>query len=214
MRLEGGNDTALTTLGREAEAEFEEKKSIFVAHACPITSEEEAQAYVKRMKGEFADARHNVWAYRLMGDTVQRCSDDGEPQGSAGVPTLDVLRKGGICNAVIVTTRYFGGILLGAGGLVRAYSAAAKLAVDAAGIVTYSRYAEMELVCSYANYQRYLAELPKFGALTDGTDFSDCVTVRFAVSESVVEDVCSRVREMSNGAELPKITGARFDRPL
>lgn len=202
----------LTTLAREARAEFEEKKSVFIAHACPIETEAQAQDYIKQKKAEFADARHNVWCYRLSGDTVQRCSDDGEPQGSAGVPTLDVLRKSGICNAVIVTTRYFGGILLGAGGLVRAYSAASRLAVEAAGIVTYSRYAVLRLVCSYATYQRYLVELPRFGALIDGTDFTDSVEVRFAVPVEVVPSLSLRISEMSNGAELPEVIGERFDR--
>ena len=116
-----------TTLGREASAEFEEKKSVFIGHAKPVSTEEEALAFIKAKKAEFSDARHNVWAYRLRGDVVMRCSDDGEPQGSAGVPVLDTLKKSGVSDAVIVVTRYFGGILLGAGGLVRAYSHTAKL---------------------------------------------------------------------------------------
>lgn len=202
---------ALTTLGREAEGRFEEKKSVFLAHACPVADEAEAQAYIKKMKAAYADARHNVWGYRMAGDITVRCSDDGEPQGSAGVPTLDVLRKSGICNAVIVTTRYFGGILLGAGGLVRAYSAAARLAVEAAGVVTYTRYDELRLICSYGNYQRYLAELPKFGAKTDGTDFAAEVTLRFAVPADATAALCRRVTEMSNGAEAPQVVGSRFD---
>lgn len=201
----------LTTLARAAEAELEEKKSIFLSHAAPVSDEAEAQAFIKQKKAEFADARHNVWAYRIAGDIAVRCSDDGEPQGSSGIPTLDVLRKSGVSNAVIVTTRYFGGILLGAGGLVRAYSAAARLAVEAAGIVTYSQYTELRLICSYANYQRYLVLLPKLGALIDGTDFADTVTVRFAVPAEAVEGLCRTIREMSNGAELPEVTGSRFD---
>lgn len=204
---------ALTTLAREAEGRFEEKKSVFIAHACPVSGEAEAQAYIRSIRVAFSDARHNVWGYRMSGDIAVRCSDDGEPQGSAGVPTLDVLRKSGVCNAVIVTTRYFGGILLGAGGLVRAYSAAARLAVEAAGIVTYTRFDELTLVCSYGNYQRYLAELPRFGAKTDGTDFAAEVTLRFAVPADVTDALCRRVTEMSNGTELPQVTGKRFDRP-
>lgn len=203
---------ALTTLGREAEAEFEEKKSVFIAHVCPVSDEAAAQDYIRRKKTEFADARHNVWGYRMAGDIIVRCSDDGEPQGSAGIPTLDVLRKSGVSNAVIVTTRYFGGILLGAGGLVRAYSTAARMAVEAAGIVTYTRFDEFRLVCSYANYQRYLAELPKFGAPVDGTDFADRVTLRFAVPAERSAALCRRITEMSNGADVPARSGERFDR--
>ena len=148
----------------------------------------------------------------MAGDVVVRCSDDGEPQGSAGVPTLDVLRKSGVSNAVIVTTRYFGGILLGAGGLVRAYSAAARMAVEAAGIVTYTRFDEFRLVCSYANYQRYLAEFPKYGIKTDGTDFADRVTLRCAVPVERSAALCRRISEMSNGADAPARTGERFDK--
>ena len=111
-----------TTLEQEGEAEFVEKKSVFIGHAAPVKSEEEAQAFVKRYKNTYMDARHNVWAYLMKGEIVARYSDDGEPQGTAGVPVLDTIRKSGVTDAVVVVTRYFGGILLGAGGLVRAYS--------------------------------------------------------------------------------------------
>ncbi|MBE6633673.1 MAG: YigZ family protein [Ruminococcaceae bacterium] len=199
------------TLGKEASAEFEEKKSVFIGHAKPIRTEEEALAFIKEKKAEFADARHNVWAYRLRGDVVVRCSDDGEPQGSAGIPVLDALRKSGVSDAVLVVTRYFGGILLGAGGLVRAYSHAAKLAIDEAGIVTYEKYAILRMSCSYSDYQRYLAELPKFGARVDSTDFSDRVELSFSVKLTRKEDLTARIREMSGGAHTPEVVGERFD---
>lgn len=200
-----------TTLGREASAEFEEKKSVFIGHAKPVSTEEEALAFVKAKKAEYSDARHNVWAYRLRGDIVVRCSDDGEPQGSAGIPVLDTIRKSGVSDAVLVVTRYFGGILLGAGGLVRAYSHAAKLAIDEAGIVTYEKYTEFRLDCSYSDYQRYQAELPKFGALVDDTQFSDRVLLCFSVKSTVAEDVILRIREMSGGSHAPEKIGERFD---
>ena len=164
-----------TTLEREGVAEFTEKKSVFIGHAIPVKSEEEAQAYVKKQKSAYMDARHNVWAYLMKGEIVARYSDDGEPQGTAGVPVLDTIRKSGVTDAVVVVTRYFGGILLGAGGLVRAYSHTAKLALEAAHIITYEQYTELELDCSYSDYQRYLAELPRFGAITDDTQFTDRV---------------------------------------
>lgn len=200
-----------TTLGREASAEFEEKKSVFIGHAKPIRTEEEALAFIREKKKKYADARHNVWAYRLRGDVTVRCSDDGEPQGSAGIPVLDALRKNGVSDAVLVVTRYFGGILLGAGGLVRAYSHTAKLAIDAAGIVTYEKYAELRLTCSYSDYQRYLAELPKFGAIVDGTDFSDRVVLSFSVKAQLEQDVTARICEMSGGNDAPERIGERFD---
>lgn len=200
-----------TTLEGEGEAEFTEKKSVFIGHACPVKSEEEAMAYIKKQKSAYADARHNVWAYLQKGEIVARYSDDGEPQGTAGVPVLDTIRKSGVTDAVVVVTRYFGGILLGAGGLVRAYSHTARLALEAAHIITYEQYTVMELTCSYSDYQRYLAELPKYGAVTDDTQFSDRVTLTFAVKDTVVEELCTRVREISNGTDAPVVRGKRFD---
>ena len=200
-----------TTLCREASAEFEEKKSVFIGHAKPVKTEEEALAYIKQKKAEYADARHNVWAYRLRGDITVRCSDDGEPQGSAGIPVLDALRKSGVSDSVLVVTRYFGGILLGAGGLVRAYSHAAKLAIDAAGIAVFEEYTSFRLNCGYSDYQRYLAELPKFGALIDDTQFSDRVSLCFSVRSTLSEAVSARIREMSGGNDFPEVTGVRFD---
>ncbi len=200
-----------TTLEHEGEAEFTEKRSVFIGHAIPVQSEEEAQAYIKKQKSAYMDARHNVWAYLMKGEIVARYSDDGEPQGTAGVPVLDTIRKSGVTDAVVVVTRYFGGILLGAGGLVRAYSHTAKLALEAAHIITYEQYTELELVCSYSDYQRYQAELPRFGAVIDDTQFSDRVNLLFAVKSTVVDDLCRRVREMSGGKDMPALRGTRFD---
>lgn len=200
-----------TTLKQEGEAEFTEKKSVFIGHAAPVKTEEEAIAFVKSYKHVYADARHNVWAYLLKDGGLMRYSDDGEPQGTAGVPVLDVIRKNNVTDAVIVVTRYFGGILLGAGGLVRAYSHTAKLALDAAQVVTYEQYTQVELECSYSDYQRYLAELPRFGAIVDDTQFSDRVRMLFCVKDTVLEALSVRVRELSNGGDCIKVVGHRFD---
>lgn len=200
-----------TTLEHEGVAEFTEKKSVFIGHAIPVKSEEEAQAYVKKQKSAYMDARHNVWAYLMKGEIVARYSDDGEPQGTAGVPVLDTIRKSGVTDAVVVVTRYFGGILLGAGGLVRAYSHTAKLALEAAHIITYEQYTELELDCSYSDYQRYLAELPRFGAITDDTEFSDRVRLLFAVKDTVVDDLFRFIQELSGGRDTALVRGKRFD---
>ena len=200
-----------TTLEGEGEAEFVEKKSVFISHAKPIQSEEEALAYIKKIKSAYADARHNVWAYMMKGEIIARYSDDGEPQGTAGVPVLDTIRKSGVTDAVVVVTRYFGGILLGAGGLVRAYSHSAKLALEAAHIITYEQYTELELDCTYSDYQRYLAELPRFGAITDDTVFSDRVKMLFSIKETKTDELFLRVKEMSGGKDTPIVRGKRFD---
>lgn len=200
-----------TTLEREGEAEYTEKKSVFIGHALPAADEETAMAYIKKQKKAYSDARHNVWAYLQKGEIVARYSDDGEPQGTAGVPVLDTIRKNGVTDAVVVVTRYFGGILLGAGGLVRAYSHAAKLALDAAHIITYEQYTELELTCSYSDYQHYLAELPRFGAIVDDTIFAERVTVLFAVKATVADVVQTLVREISCGGDVLAVRGNRFD---
>ena len=200
-----------TTLAGEGSDEFEERKSLFICHAKHITSEDEAMEFVKAKKKEYGDATHNCWAYLLKGGIVARYSDDGEPQGTAGVPMLETIRKSGVCDCVVVVTRYFGGILLGAGGLVRAYSHGAKIALDAAEIVTYEKYAEFSLECSYSDYQKYAVILPNFAAIIDDTEFTDKVKVSFAVKETVVSPLCEKITEMSGGRDRIQRTGERFD---
>ncbi len=200
-----------TTLAGEGSDEFEERRSIFIGHAKHITTEEEAMEFVKAKKKEYADATHNCWAYLLKGGIVARYSDDGEPQGTAGVPMLETIRKSGVTDCVVVVTRYFGGILLGAGGLVRAYSHGAKIALEAAQIVTYEKYAEFRLDCSYSDYQKYSVILPTFNAIIDNTDFTDKVTVSFAVKETVTDALSAKITEMSGGRDRIERTGERFD---
>lgn len=200
-----------TTLAGEGEAEFTEKRSVFIGHAAPVKNEEEAQAFVKKYRNQYMDARHNVWAYLMKGEIIARYSDDGEPQGTAGVPVLDTIRKSGVTDAAVVVTRYFGGILLGAGGLVRAYSHTARLALEAARIITYEQYDVLELNCSYSDYQRYSAELPRFGAVVDDTVFTERVQLLFAVKGTVTEELALRIREMSGGRDELIRRGTRFD---
>lgn len=200
-----------TTLYGEGTDEFEEKRSLFICHAKHITTEDEAMEFVKAKKKEYSDATHNCWAYLLKGGIVARYSDDGEPQGTAGVPMLDTIRKSGVCDAVVVVTRYFGGILLGAGGLVRAYSHGAKVGLEAAKIITYEKYSELRLECSYSDYQKYSVLLPTFAAIIDDTDFSDKVTLRFAVKKTVVSKLSDKITEMSGGRDSLEKTGERFD---
>ena len=200
-----------TTVSREAHIEFEEKRSIFLGHAIRTDTEEEAQEFIKRMKKEYADATHNVFAYMMQGDLLARYSDDGEPQGTAGMPTLDVIRKSGVRNVCVVVTRYFGGTLLGAGGLVRAYSHSASLALEAAGIITYEPYGEFELRCGYSEYQKYNVILAAGGALIDGTDFGADVCVRFAVKKLGEDALIKKIIETGYGKDIPTRIGERFD---
>ena len=147
----------------------------------------------------------------MRGDPVQRYSDDGEPQGTAGIPVLDVLRKSGVTDACIVVTRYFGGILLGAGGLVRAYTAAAKAALDAAGTLTMERYAELRLRLSYADYQKLSAKLASLGATVDAVDFGGEVTLDVALKATAKDRFADAVRELFAGRVPVEARGERYD---
>lgn len=200
-----------TSLRREASAEFVEKKSRFIGYAKPVSAEEEAMEFIKSIRIKHADATHNVYAYLLRGGAVARCSDDGEPQGTAGIPLLDVIKKSGADDCVVVVTRYFGGTLLGAGGLIRAYTNGGKIAIEAAEIVTYENHTEFKLKCDYSAYQRIVNELPKFGVITDSTDFGGEITLKLAVKTAQFEEFASRLAEMFAGRIIPEITGERFD---
>lgn len=169
------------TVAKAAVDEFTEKRSRFIGAIQPVKTEEEAQAFIRGRTKEFWDAKHNVYAYVLEGGNLCRFSDDGEPQGTAGIPVLDVLRKEGLTDVAVVVTRYFGGVLLGGGGLVRAYSHGAKLAVDAAGVVEMRRCLLGHIPCDYAQYGWVPALLAEQGASVTGTDFTDMVTVSFSL---------------------------------
>ena len=204
-----------TTLEGIGKDEFEEKRSVFIGHAAHVESEEEAMAFIKQKQKAYADATHNVWAYRISGGTsteqAARYSDDGEPQGSSGLPTLEAIRKKGVFDCVVVTTRYFGGTLLGVGGLIRAYSHAASIALDAANIITYEKFTEFMLETTYSDYQLILQELPRYGVLTDDSEFSDRVTLTLAVKCTQYEDLCTRLGEVTAGRCFLMETGERFD---
>ena len=200
-----------TTLLSEGHSEYEEKKSVFLGYAKRIESEEDALAYFKEIRAKHPDARHVVWAFRGKDGVVMRYSEDGEPQGSAGVPMLELLKRADLNDAAVAVVRYFGGVLLGVGGLSRAYGKAAKDAIEDAGIVTYEPYVVFSLFCSYGDFEKYRAEFPKFGVIVDDTRFSDRVEVIFAVKATKRDELCARIREISNGADSPKEIGTRFD---
>ena len=200
-----------TTVRREAHVEFEEKRSLFIGHAIHVDSEEEALAFIKQIKKKYSDATHNCFAYLLKGGIVARYSDDGEPQGTAGVPMLEAIRKSGVSDVCVVATRYFGGILLGAGGLVRAYSHSAAIAIEGAEIVTYEPYAMFELKCGYSEYQKYSNLLSQMSAVIDETEFAADVTVRFAIKRDRASSLLEKINEVGFGRDVPITLGERFD---
>lgn len=199
----------LTTLGKEASAEFTEKKSVFIGYAKPIKTAEEAEEFIASIKKKHADARHNVSAY-MAGNSV-RYSDDGEPKGTGGVPVLEVLKKSGVDGAVVVVTRYFGGILLGAPGLVRAYSKAAAMAVEEAGIVTYRTYTECTVTCDYGFYDKLLYDIGRRTIIVDDTEFAGNITLRLAVLNEEYDAFAKAVYSMTSGKLAPVVTGSRYD---
>ncbi len=205
------NKDFFTTIREEAHVEFEEKRSVFLGHALRTDTEEEAQTFIKALKKQYQDATHNVFAYLMQGEAVARYSDDGEPQGTAGMPVLDVIRKSGVRNVTVVVTRYFGGTLLGAGGLVRAYSHAASLAIEAGGIITYEPYTEYLLRCGYSEYGKYQTALANAGALIDATDFGADVCIRYAIRRNKGEELTKKIVEIGYGRDLPQPVGERFD---
>ncbi len=195
-----------TVAGRGVD-EFTEKRSRFIGAICPVTTEAEALAFIQERKKEYWDARHNVSAYILDGGRLCRFSDDGEPQGTAGIPTLDVLQKEELTDCAVVVTRYFGGILLGGGGLVRAYSHAAKLAVDAGGIVMMRPCLTGEITCDYAQYGWVPALLAQHGGSITDTAFTDAVTVCFTLPAEAKSNLIAALTDRSAGRLEAVFTG-------
>ena len=181
-----------------AESEFVEKRSRFISHIWPVESEEEAQAFIREMKTKYYDARHNCWCYRI-GESVMRYSDDGEPQGTAGQPMLKVLERENITNAVCVVTRYFGGILLGAGGLTRAYAKGAKDALIASGAATMGLWVRCEIPCGYPLLERVKLEIEDHGGLIDEVQYGADVTVSVSLLAEQVAVLQTRLTELSAG---------------
>ena len=198
------------TVAREAEAEIEEKRSVFITAVRRVATEEEAMAFVKERKKKHPDARHTVFAYVLRKGAA-RYSDDSEPTGTAGMPTLEAIRRQGLEDVVVATTRYFGGILLGAGGLTRTYGAAAHAGLAAAGVAEYVPFAYYLLDCTYGDYQKILPELPRLGAREQGTDFTDRVCVSVALPTELGEPMCNRIVELTAGRCVPQKTADGMD---
>lgn len=194
------------------EAEFVEKRSSFLGHVRMVESEEDAKAFVQAVKKEHYDARHNCWCYAIK-DGPTRYSDDGEPQGTAGVPMLEVFQRQGVTNFVCVVTRYFGGILLGAGGLLRAYTKSAKDALDAAGVAVVRRWVEMSIPCSYSLLERLKLETESADGIITDIEYGADVTIKALLPEEGAEKFCDRVFDVTSGTVTVEVIGEAF-RPV
>ena len=178
------------------EDEFVEKKSRFIGRVWCVETEEEALEKIQQMKKQHYDATHNCWAY-VIRDGAMRFSDDGEPGGTAGNPMMQVLQRENLYNVVCVVTRYFGGILLGAGGLVRAYTKGAKIAVDAAGKSMKRVWSVLYLPCPYTFYERVKLEVAAFDGIIRDTQFGAEVELEVLLAEGQVEAFLERLTDMT-----------------
>ena len=178
--------------------EFVEKKSRFIGRVWPVETEEEAREKIQEMKKQHYDATHNCWAY-VIKDGPMRFSDDGEPGGTAGNPMMQVLQRENLYNVVCVVTRYFGGILLGAGGLVRAYTKGAKIAVDAAGKSMKRVWSVLYVPCPYSYYERMKLEVEAFDGILRDTQFGAEVELEILIAQPKAEAFLARVVDMTSG---------------
>ncbi len=196
--------------GGFGQGEHTEKRSRFIGRVWRISSEEEALARLTEVRALERDARHNVWAYQLHSGAM-RFSDDGEPQGTGGMPVLDTFRKRGVTDFVCVVTRYFGGILLGAGGLVRAYGKAAVLGLEAAGLARMRPLAVLEVRCPYGLYDRVRQEAAALGAGEPEVTWAEAVSLRLRLPLENAETFSRRLGEISAGAVTAREQGRDFD---
>ena len=180
------------------ESEYVEKRSSFLGVVEPVSSEEDARAVIAAIKKQHRDARHNCWCY-LIQDGAERYSDDGEPQGTAGIPMLEVFRKAGVSNAVCVVTRYFGGVLLGAGGLLRAYTKAAKDALENAGTTEVIPMKELTIRCPYSLLDRIRLEIAAAEAEILSTDYAAGITLSIRIPEAKAASFSEHIFDMTAG---------------
>lgn len=190
------------TVEHQAEAEITEKRSRFIATVKPVAAESEAVAFIDALRQKYWNATHNVYAYIIRDNQIQRYSDDGEPSGTAGVPVLDCMRKEGICDTVIVVTRYFGGVLLGTGGLVHAYSKVAREGIDAAQRLEMLLCRRISIDCAYTELGRLEHELHSWTHIPEEIVYTDRVQIPVCIPVGEAERFCAAVTELTNGTAI------------
>ncbi len=193
-----------------AEGEYEEKRSRFIGSVIPCKTEAEALEFIEKRKKETFGARHNVYAYILRENNITRFSDDGEPHSTAGMPTLEVLRKQGLVDCCMVVTRYFGGVLLGTGGLVRAYTAAAGAAVEAAGVAIMRECYEAKVKVPYSDHSNVERVISDCGGKVTNNEFAESVTVSFSITAENFEGCKLKFKDTFCGRLEPEIVGSGY----
>lgn len=197
------------TIYAPAEDEFVERKSRFIGAIAPVQTEEEAQAWIAQVRQQHRDATHNTYAY-ILRNGIKRYSDDGEPQGTAGVPMLDCIEKEGLVDVAVVVTRYFGGILLGAGGLTRAYGKSARDALAAAGVAAMGRWTAARCTCPYPLLERVKLEVQAVGGTVDAVDYGAEAALTLSLPEDAPRRLQDRLTELSAGRLRLELSGTEL----
>ena len=193
------SENNIKTVKEYVKYELVEKKSVFIGHIFPVSDAQEAEKKISEISRSNPEARHSVYAY-VTGNS-EKMSDDGEPQGTGGAPVMSVIKLNGLSNVCIVVTRYFGGILLGAKGLVRAYSSAASGALNSAEIVNFIPFADLKIKCSYSDYEKTSRLIAELEGIVLSTDFVDNVELSFSIPDYNADSFKSRFTNLTNGQE-------------
>lgn len=199
------------TIRESVSGSITERKSKFIAYLIPVKNEQEALEFLQTIKKKHSDAKHNVYAYMLCDNNIVRYSDDGEPHGTAGLPVLEVLRKEGLTDITAVVTRYFGGILLGTGGLVRAYTAAVKTALKQAEIVVFEEFSVFSLELSYSDYTTIDSFFQNQPVLRDKNEFAENVMLEIAIPCEKIDNIKKSITELTGGRAKLSFLKKRYD---
>lgn len=192
-------NTDYKTVKIESSDEFTEKRSRFIGYVKPVKTEAEAAEFINSIRSKHWDARHNVYAYSLREGNIKRYSDDGEPSGTAGMPVLDVITKNEVYDVCVVVTRYFGGVLLGTGGLVRAYSQGSKIALEAGQVVLMQNCLVCSLTCSYNQYGKISSLIPDNGGVIDDSVFETDVKLKFHINPDGLPALNKKLADLTSG---------------
>lgn len=200
---------------KEGVDQFEEKKSIFIGYSQPVENEDQALAFVDKIKDKHKDATHNCWAY-VLGEKqlIQRFNDDGEPSGTAGLPMLEVIKREGLTNIVLVVTRYFGGTLLGSGGLIRAYSKGAKIAIDAGKVVEMASYKLVSYKYDYTNHGKIMNLIERDNIKLVDSIYTDKIEIHLLLAEKTVDKLSKNLLNITSGDVEKKILADRIEAEL
>lgn len=198
------------TLAKQGSAELIERRSRFIATVKPVVSEAEALEFIDKVRSKYYDATHNVYAYIIKENNICRCSDDGEPSGTAGVPVLEVIRKEDITDAAVVVTRYFGGVMLGAGGLVRAYSAACKAGIDANGIIERVLCDEVHITTDYNMYGKLQYYINENGHRLDNVEYLQEIKLTLLCQTSLTKKAIADMIELTNARIIYEFAGQKY----